>query len=122
MAWKSTVLGLAAAGAVLTGGRPAAQPQASPAETLFRNGRVLDVVGGRLGSATNVLVRGNVIAAIGPAVSAAADATVVDGLGRTLMPGLIDAHHHIAFGSLSLEALYSPQTTEQQLGAAAAAS
>ena len=28
------------------------------------------------------------------------DATVIDGGGRTLMPGLADTHTHIAFGSL----------------------
>jgi imidazolonepropionase-like amidohydrolase len=41
-----------------------------------------------------VLVRGNRIAAIGPLVQAAPGATVVAGDGRTLMPGLIDAHWH----------------------------
>jgi imidazolonepropionase-like amidohydrolase len=39
-----------------------------------------------------VLVRGNAIAAIGPGAAASASATVIDGGGRTLMPGLIDAH------------------------------
>jgi imidazolonepropionase-like amidohydrolase len=40
-------------------------------------------------------VRGNLIAAIGPAVvPTATGATVVEGAGRTLMPGLIDAHWH----------------------------
>jgi imidazolonepropionase-like amidohydrolase len=109
--------------ALLTGAvTVVAQPQSAPAETLFRNVRVLDVVGGRLGSVTSVLVRGNVIAAIGPDASGGPGAVVIDGQGRTLMPGLIDMHYHITFGSLSFDALNSPQTTPEQAAAAAAAS
>jgi imidazolonepropionase-like amidohydrolase len=44
----------------------------------------------------NVLVEGNLIKQIssGP-IRAGAGATVIDGSGRTLMPGLIDAHEHL---------------------------
>lgn len=108
---------------VVTAAPRAAQPvPAAPAETLFRNVRVLDVVNGRLGPATSVLVRGNVIASIGPSVSAGPDAAAIDGQGRTLMPGLIDAHVHLVFGSMLLTALSDPATTPAQLGAAAARS
>jgi len=48
--------------------------QQSSAETLFCNVRVLDVVNGRLGAPTNVLVRGNTIAVIGSSANAAAGA------------------------------------------------
>jgi imidazolonepropionase-like amidohydrolase len=82
---------LAAALMLMTG---AAAAQA-PAEVLFRNVRVFDGKSDRLTSPTSVLVRGNLIAAIGPAVvPAAPGATIVEGEGRTLMPGLIDAHWH----------------------------
>ncbi len=82
---------LAAASMLMTG---AAAAQA-PAEVLFRNVRVFDGKSDRLTSPTSVLVRGNLIAAIGPAVvPAAPGATIVEGEGRTLMPGLIDAHWH----------------------------
>lgn len=77
---------------MLTSGAVAAQ---APDEVLFRNVRVFDGKADRLTAATSVLVRGNRIAAIGPAVSASPGATVVDGEGRTLMPGLIDAHWHV---------------------------
>lgn len=100
----------------------AQQPPAAPAETLFRNVRVLDVVNGRLGPATSVLVRGNIIAAIGPSTTGSAAATTIDGQGRTLMPGLIDAHVHLAFGSMLLTELYDSATTPEQLAAAAARS
>jgi imidazolonepropionase-like amidohydrolase len=90
--------------------------------TLFRNVRVLDVVNGRLGSPTNVLVRGNTIAAIGPSADIAPSGKTIDGKGRTLMPGLIDVHVHLTFGALSLTDLYDPKTTPERLGAAAAKS
>jgi imidazolonepropionase-like amidohydrolase len=96
--------------------------QQPPTETLIRNVRVLDVVNGRLGSPTNVLVRGNAIAAIGSSARAASDARTIDGNGRTLMPGLIDAHVHLTFGALLLKQLYDPNTTPEQLAAAASKS
>jgi imidazolonepropionase-like amidohydrolase len=44
---------------------------------------------------TSVQVRAGMIFAVGPRTRAPADARVVDGAGRTLLPGLIDAHTHI---------------------------
>jgi imidazolonepropionase-like amidohydrolase len=94
-----------------------AQPQA-PQDTLFRNVRVLDVVNGRLGEPTSVLVRGNTIAAIGAVPNPPAGVRTIDGKSRTLMPGLIDVHVHLTFGALLLTDLYNPNTTPEQLGAA----
>src|SRR5579883_1771701 len=71
--------------------------QQIPKQTLFRNVRVLDVVNGRLSAPTDVLIRGNEIASIASSVNPSADATIVDGHGRTLMPGLIDDHVHLTF-------------------------
>ena len=83
---------LTAAMSILLAGAAVAQ---APAEVLFRDVRVFDGKSDRLTAATSVLVRGNQIAAIGPAaVATAPGATVIDGAGRTLMPGLIDAHWH----------------------------
>jgi imidazolonepropionase-like amidohydrolase len=62
---------------------------------LFKDVRVFDGTSDALTAPTSVLVKGNLIAAIGPdALKAAADAKVIEGGGRTLMPGLIDAHWH----------------------------
>lgn len=77
----------------------AAAAPAAPAApvTLFRNVRVFDGRSSALSEARNVLVRGNVIASISADaidVPAGENATVIDGGGRTLMPGLIDAHWH----------------------------
>jgi imidazolonepropionase-like amidohydrolase len=62
-------------------------------EILFRNVRVFDGRASQLSGPTDVLVRANTIAAIGTG-GGAASATVIEGAGRTLMPGLIDAHWH----------------------------
>ncbi|EOW9549967.1 metal-dependent hydrolase family protein [Vibrio fluvialis] len=63
-------------------------------QILFKNVRVFDGVGSKLSAPTNVLINGHMIDAIGPDVTAESDATVIAGDGRTLMPGLIDAHWH----------------------------
>jgi imidazolonepropionase-like amidohydrolase len=84
---------------------PAAAATA-PAEAervvLFRNVRVFDGRSSRLSAPTDVLVRGNLIAAIGTNATAP-DATVIDGGGRTLMPGLIDAHWHAMMATIPLK-------------------
>jgi imidazolonepropionase-like amidohydrolase len=99
----------------------AARAQADPPETLFRNVRVFDGMADRLSAPTSVLVRGNLIAAIGPAARGSAAATIVEGGGRTLMPGLIDAHTHLSFSSLMPEQMLAPNVTPATVQAAAAA-
>ena len=81
--------------------------------------RVFDGVGTTLSAPTNVLVRGNRIVAIG---TSAADGTarVIDGRGRTLMPGLIDVHVHLTFGAMTMQQLASPDLTPARAEAAAA--
>ena len=71
--------------------------QVDGAVTLFNNVRVFDGKGASLSEPTNVLVRGNLIERISRtpiAVDRSATTTIIDGGGRTLMPGLIDAHWH----------------------------
>ncbi len=64
-------------------------------QTLFNNVRIFDGKGGTLSAPSNVLVTGNKIERISTApIDAGASATVIAGGGRTLMPGLIDAHWH----------------------------
>ncbi len=62
---------------------------------LIRNATVLTVTKGTVADGS-VLVENGKIAAIGKNVSAPADATVVDGRGKFLMPGIIDCHSHTA--------------------------
>jgi len=78
---------------------PARPAQVAPpgenraAATLFKNVKVFDGRSDKLSASTSVLVVGNKIDKIGD-VAAPEGATVLDGGGRTLMPGLIDAHWH----------------------------
>lgn len=93
----------------------------APTEVLVRNVRIFDGRSERLSDATHVLVRGNAIAAIGPALAGSApSAKVIDGRGRTLMPGLIDVHVHLTFSSMPMMRLVSPDLTPQGAEAAAA--
>lgn len=87
---------------------PAAQPQttsASPASAsehvvIFRNVRIFDGSGGPLSAPSTVVVRGNSIDqihAVGASVDIPAGALLIEGDGRTLMPGLIDVHTHLLY-------------------------
>ncbi|HET8543839.1 MAG TPA: amidohydrolase family protein [Pseudolabrys sp.] len=71
---------------------PPAKAQQSPA-VLFQNVRIFDGKNGALSPPSNVLVRNNKIEKISVA-AIAADAQVISGGERVLMPGLIDAHWH----------------------------
>ena len=68
----------------------------APARTLFTNVNVFDGFADELAMNTDVLVEGNVIIEVGEGLSAEG-ATVIDGEGRTLTPGLIDMHTHLTF-------------------------
>jgi imidazolonepropionase-like amidohydrolase len=73
-----------------------ANPSAG-AVTLFQNVRIFDGKSSALSTPSNVLVRGNTIERIAAGLipaDAGATTVVLDGGGRTLMPGLIDAHWH----------------------------
>ena len=90
------------------------------AELLFREVRVLDTARGTLGAPTDVLVRGNRIAAIGDGARPTASARVIEGHGRTLMPGLIDVHWHSTFTALSQADLLAPDASPEKLAATVA--
>ncbi|WP_375166700.1 amidohydrolase family protein [Bradyrhizobium brasilense] len=60
---------------------------------LFQNVRIFDGRNGALSGPSNVLIRNNKIEKISTA-AITADAQVIAGDGRVLMPGLIDAHWH----------------------------
>src|SRR5215470_12063289 len=75
----------------------AAQNPASEPVTVFQNVRIFDGKSGTLSAPTNVLVRGNKIEKISSQpipTDRRADTVLIDGGGRTLMPGLIDMHWH----------------------------
>jgi imidazolonepropionase-like amidohydrolase len=69
-----------------------------PAATVFQNVRIFDGKNGQLSGPSHVLVRGNKIERISStpiAIDRRADTVLIDGGGRTLMPGLIDMHWHM---------------------------
>ena len=74
----------------------AQQAASSGAVTLFQNVRILDGKSSSLSGPSYVLVRGNTIERIStnPIPADGSTAVVIDGGGRTLMPGLIDMHWH----------------------------
>jgi imidazolonepropionase-like amidohydrolase len=88
----------------------AAQPAG---DLLIRGATVLTVTNGTLEN-TDVLVRNGRIAEIGQGLRAPAGVRVVEAAGHYLMPGIIDAHSHIALSSVN-EAT-SPVTAEVWMG------
>lgn len=74
-----------------------------------RDVRVFD--GDRTIPRANVVVTDGRITAVGPDAPIPADLTVVDGAGKTLLPGLIDAHAHV-FPGAQKDALRFGVTTE----------
>jgi imidazolonepropionase-like amidohydrolase len=75
-----------------------AMPQSpAPSVVLFQNVRIFDGKTATLSAPSNVLVRGNKIEKISTAAISGEPrqgAMIIDGGGRVLMPGLIDAHWH----------------------------
>ena len=71
--------------------------QAAAQVTVFTNVRIFDGKSGSLSTPRNVLIRGNKIERISAEAiptDRMATTTLIDGGGRTLMPGLIDMHWH----------------------------
>lgn len=97
------------------------------ADTLIRNVTVFD--GSRNLGRHDVLIRGEVIGAIDPRGKLPADVKIVDGTGKTLLPGLIDAHVHafqagedpLLFGVTTQLDMFSPPQVGQAAHAKMAA-
>lgn len=66
-------------------------------QTLIKNVNIFDGENEKLLMGQDVLVEANLIKKIGKGLKADKDASVIDGGGRTLMPGLIDMHTHLMF-------------------------
>lgn len=71
---------------------------------LIRNVRIFDGTGSAP-TAGAVLIEGDRIAATLPADTDVAADSVIDGRGGTLMPGMVDSHTHLTWGS-SVEKIY----------------
>jgi imidazolonepropionase-like amidohydrolase len=76
----------------------------TPQQTLFANVNVWDGTSESLMKA-DVLVEGDLIKEVGGSIQAPG-ATVIDGGGRTLMPGLLDAHVHLMLNDAPHVSIY----------------
>lgn len=65
--------------------------------TLITNVNVFDGVNEKLIEDANVVVTGNLITAVSTEPLAVAGGRVIDGGGRTMIPGMIDAHWHTTY-------------------------
>jgi imidazolonepropionase-like amidohydrolase len=88
---------------------------------LFKNVRVFDGKTERLAEGMEVLVEGNKIARISKTSIDAPSARIIQGRGRTLMPGLIDAHAHTILESVSLWEIFVTDIGYVHIAAARAA-
>jgi imidazolonepropionase-like amidohydrolase len=72
-----------------------AEEKESPSQVLITNVDVWDGTSDAVMKGTDVLVEGNLIKKAGKSIKADG-AQVFDGKGKTLMPGLIEAHAHLS--------------------------
>lgn len=80
---------------------PQASPYLAPANQIvaIRAGRMFDAKAGTMLTNQVILIRGDRITDVGPAVQIPAGARVIDLSNATVMPGLIDGHVHNAQGA-----------------------
>jgi len=81
---------------LLIGGLPSAfAADSNSDQTLIKNVRIFTGENDRLINGKELLIENNLIVAIGEDLSTTKEGIVIDGGGRTLMPGLIDSHVHM---------------------------
>jgi len=104
---RRRVLAAAGAGAAaLAAGAALAQPQAAGKPLLFTNLRLFDGVTPRLQPGRSVLVDGGAVTAVLSGADRPTEGVqTIDCGGRTLMPGLIDAHWHSMLCAMSMAEL-----------------
>ena len=81
---------------------------------IIKNAKLLDVEAAELRPGASIRIEDDVIVEVaedGRAIVAAADVAVIDADGRTLMPGLIDAHVHAAITTVDLAAMVRRQAS-----------
>ena len=83
---------------------------------LFENVAIFDGKNNKILAQQNVLIQGNKIAVISSLPIEKTEQTlVIDGTGKTLMPGLIEVHVHMIFGALSMGDMMGANTKIEDL-------
>jgi imidazolonepropionase-like amidohydrolase len=78
---------------------PAGGPLAAPAAVVVRNATIWTAGPQGTLAGADLLVEGGKVTAVGRGLTAPGSALVIDGTGKHLTPGLIDAHSHTAISS-----------------------
>jgi imidazolonepropionase-like amidohydrolase len=91
------------------------QPPASQEKILIKAGRLIDVRGGRALTNQNILVQGDRIMEVGPAVAAPPGARVIDLGNATVLPGLIDNHTHVLLQAHPTASDYDEQLIKESI-------
>ncbi len=74
-------------------------PPSPPEITVLRVGGIVDPDTATVAPSQMILVEGEIIREIGPNVAVPPDATVIDLSNLTVLPGMVDAHHHLAMAN-----------------------
>ncbi|WP_460877643.1 amidohydrolase family protein [Rhodanobacter koreensis] len=120
------LLAVLLAGSCLASSAWAQTPRLSPLTLSFvshaqpllaiKHVRVIDGTGAPAKENRTVLLRDGLIAAVGKHVKVPKDATVIDGSGQTLIPGLVGMHDHMFYPApkvnpMAKEAIYPEQAS-----------
>ncbi len=88
-----------------------AQQAAETSVVLITNAKIFDGVNEAL-TEGDILIENNLVKEIGPDIRAPRGATVIDAAGKTVIPGLIDMHWHMALAELPMTFVLSGDAFE----------
>lgn len=89
----------------------AAHAQDAESVTLITNAKIFDGVNEKLIDG-EVLIENNLVKQVGGDIATPSEATVIDAGGRTVIPGLIDMHWHMALAELPMTFILSGDAFE----------
>ena len=118
---KKSLLAVGLTAALAFSATAAAQDEKPKPQILFTNVNIFDGNSDKLAEGMSVLVEGNLIKKVAKGKIDADGAKVIDGGGRTLMPGLIDSHVHLTHMIMPGGLTGWEASTWEEMGAATAA-